>query len=134
MADRLGGFAQRELAIDDRADGQVMYRSAEDLLGKTLSFYQNSARLRLEHNFNRVYRYFEAFFERGRSPYIRFIRKNLTFLNTVIQNGDWNRLRRHPPCVVPDPHGEAHLLELALQRVRNWSSTRAARSSLAEAS
>ena len=75
----------------------------EDLLGKTLSFYQTSARLRLENNFNRVYRYFEAFFERGRSPYIRFIRKNLTFLNTVIQNGDWERLRRHPPCVMPDP-------------------------------
>ena len=58
-----------------------------------------------------------AFFERGRSPYIRFIRKNLTFLNSVIQNGDWERLRRHPPCVMPDPQGEAHLIELALQRV-----------------
>ena len=93
----------------------------QDLLGKTLSFYQSSARLRLEKNFNRVYRYYEAFFERGQSPYIRFIRKNLTFLNTVIQNGDWNRLRRHPPCIIPDPQGEAHLIELALQRVRDWT-------------
>ena len=122
--------------MDERADGKVLYRSAEDLLGKTLSFYQTSARLRLENNFNRVYRYFEAFFERGQSPYIRFIRKNLTFLNTVIQNGDWNRLRRHPPCVVPDPRGEEHLMELALQRVRDWSAKHQhrTRSSLAEAS
>jgi hypothetical protein len=102
----------------------VVYHSAEDLLGKTLSFYQSSARLRLEHSFNRVYRYFEAFFERGQSPYIRFIRKNLTFLNSVIQHGDWQRLRRHPPCVMPDPQGEAHLMELALQRVRDRNMTR----------
>jgi hypothetical protein len=121
-------FVLGGIALDDRAEGKVLYRSAEDLLGKTLSFYQTSARLRLESNFNRVYRYFEAYFERGRSPYIRFIRKNLTFLNTVIQNGDWNRLRRHPPCIIPDPHGEAHLMELALQRVREWSSAQASRS------
>ena len=115
-------------AMEDRLEGKVLYRSAQDLLGKTLSFYQTSARLRLENNFNRVYRYFEAFFERGRSPYIRFIRKNLTFLSTVIQNGDWERLRRRPPCVMPDPQGEAHLIELALQRVRDWSAERSAAS------
>ena len=63
------------------------------------------------------------------------LRKNLTFLNTVIQNGDWNRLRRHPPCIVPDPRGEEHLMELALQRVRDWSTKQtASQRSLAEAS
>jgi hypothetical protein len=113
-------FVMGGVAIDDRPQGKVLYRSAEDLLGKTLSFYQTSARLRLENDFNRVYRYFEAFFERGQSPYIRFIRKNLTFLSTVIKNGDWDRLRRHPPCVMPDPQGEAHLVELALERVHDW--------------
>jgi hypothetical protein len=127
-------FVLGGIAIDDRQPSKVLYRSAEDLLGKTLSFYQTSARLRLENNFNRVYRYFEAFFERGQSPYIRFIRKNLTFLNTIIQNGDWNRLRRHPPCIMPDPHGEAHLIELALQRVRHWSATRSSSTPLAAAS
>jgi hypothetical protein len=114
-------FVLGGVAIDERPQGKVLYHSAQDLLGKTLSFYQTSARLRLENNFDRVYRYFEAFFERGQSPYIRFIRKNLTFLNTVIQHGDWERLRRHPPCIIPDPHGEAHLVELALQRVRDWT-------------
>jgi len=48
----------------------------------------------------------------------------LTFLNAVIQNGDWDRLRRHPPCAVPNAQGEAHLIELALQQVRDWSATR----------
>ncbi len=120
-------FVLGGVAIDERPQGKVLYHSAEDLLGKTLSFYQTSARLRLENNFNRVYRYFEAFFESGQSPYIRFIRKNLTFLTTVIKNGDWQRLRRHPPCVIPDPQGEAHLVELALQRVHDWSATQRSR-------
>ena len=115
-------FVLGGIAIDERPQGKVLYQSAHDLLGKTLSFYQTSARLRLENNFSRVYRYFEAFFERGQSPYVRFIRKNLTFLNTIIQHGDWERLRRRPPCIIPDPHGEEHLIELALQRVRAWSS------------
>jgi hypothetical protein len=121
-------FVLGGVAMEDRPEGKVLYRSAHDLLGKTLGFYHNGARLRLENNFNRVYRYFEAFFEAGYSPYIRFIRKNLTFLNSVIQSGDWDRLRRRPPCVMPDPNGEAHLLELALQRVRDWSSRRGAES------
>jgi hypothetical protein len=125
-------FVLGGVAIDERPEGKVLYHSAEDLLGKTLSFYQTGARLRLENNFNRVYRYLEAFFERGQSPYIRFIRKNLTFLTSVIQNGDWERLRRHPPCVMPDPQGEAHLVELALQRVRDWSSSRTAEQRAAE--
>jgi len=119
-------FVLGGVAIDPRPEGKVLYHSAEDLLGKTLSFYQTSARLRLERNFNRVYRYLEAFFEQGQSPYIRFIRKNLTFLTTVIQHGDWHRLQRHPPCVMPDPDGEAHLVELALQRIRDWSASRTA--------
>jgi hypothetical protein len=120
-------FVLGGIAIDEQPAGKVLYHSAQDLLGKTLSFYQTSARLRLENNFNRVYRYFEAFFERGQSPYIRFIRKNLTFLSNVITQGDWERLRRHPPCIMPDPDGEAHLVELALERVRDWAARRVER-------
>ena len=96
------------------------------MLSKTLSFYQKSARYRLEHNFNRVYRFMEVFFEGGHSPYVQFIRKNLTFLSSVIDSGDWDKLRRHPPCVIPDPTGEARLVELALERVRQWSSAQRA--------
>ncbi len=113
-------FVLGGVAIDEHSAG-VLYRSATDLLAKTLSFYQSSARKRLEHNFNRVYRYMEVFFEGGQSPYVQFIRKNLTFLTTVIRNGDWTMLRRQPPCVMPDPSSEAQLVELALERVRLWA-------------
>jgi hypothetical protein len=114
-------FVLGGVAIDERPAGGVLYRSAHDLLSKTLGFYQSSARHRLEHNFNSVYRYMEAFFERGQSPYVQFIRKNLMFLNDVIRRGDWERLRRNPPCVIPDPQGQARLLELAHERVRAWA-------------
>ena len=113
-------FVLGGVAIDERPSGGVLYRSAHDLLAKTLGFYQKSARHRLENDFNHVYRYMEAFFERGHSPYVRFIRKNLTFLSGLIKAGDWERLRRHPPCVMPDPAGELHLIGLALDRVRIW--------------
>jgi hypothetical protein len=114
-------FVLGGVALGDSPGGKVLYHSAEDLLGKTLSFYQTNARLRLERNFNHVYRYLEAFFDGGHSPYIRFIRKNLAFLSTILPHGDWHRLQRRPPCSVPDPQGEAHLVELALQRVQDWS-------------
>jgi hypothetical protein len=119
-------FVLGGVAIDERPAGTVLYRSAQDLLAKTLAFYQSSARHRLEHNFNRVYRYMEAFFEGGQSPYVRFIRKNLLFLTSLIRFNDWYKLRRHPPCVIPDPNGEAKLIELAGERVRDWTASQSA--------
>jgi hypothetical protein len=121
-------FVLGGVAIDENAGAGkgVLYRDPHDLLSKTLSFYQSSARHRLEAKFNRAYRYMEAFFESGRSPYIQFIRKNLTFLSSCISGGDWERLRRRPPCVMPDPAGEARLIDLALQRVRRWSAAQQA--------
>jgi hypothetical protein len=117
------------VAIDEVSGGnEVRYRSARDLLAKTLAFYQSSARRRLEHNFNRVYRYTEAFFERRENPYVLFIRKNLMFLTNVIETGDWDKLRRRPPCVIPDPNGEARLMALALRRVRDWTASQTAAS------
>ena len=115
-------FVLGGVAIDETGDKTtIRYRSPRDLLAKTLSFYQSSARQRLEHNFNRVYRFMEAFFESRDNPYVLFIRKNLNFLNTLIESGDWEKLRRHPPCVMPDPNGEAKVMALALQRVRKWA-------------
>jgi hypothetical protein len=105
------------VAIDAAPSGErVVYGSGKDLLAKTLSFYQSSARDRLERSFNRVYRYMDAFFEDG-DPYIRFIRKNLTFLTSLMRSGQWGKLRRHPPCVVPNPAGEERVIELARARL-----------------
>ena len=123
------------LATYEGSNGQeVRYRSARDLLSKTLAFYHHSARRRLEHNFNRVYRYTEAFFERRENPYVQFIRKNLMFLTSVIENSQWDKLRRRPPCAIPDPNGEARLMALALQRVREWSASQAKHEAPAAAS
>ena len=117
-------FVLGGVALEANESGTaVRYRSARDLLAKTLAFYQSSARQRLEHSFNRVYRYMEAFFERRENPYILFVRKNLMFLTSVIESGDWEKIRRRPPCVIPDPHGEARLMALALQRLRERSAS-----------
>jgi hypothetical protein len=117
-------FVLGGVAIDERpVGGGVIYGSAQELLAKTLAFYQSSARQRLDHNFNRVYRYMEVFFEHGQSPYVRFIRKNLLFLSSLNRYGEWDKLKRHPPCVIPDPTGEAKLIELADERVRSWTAS-----------
>ena len=111
-------FVLGGIAIEEGAGGAlVRYRSGRDLLAKTLEFYQTSARQRLERAFNRAYRYAEAYFE-GENLYVIFIQKNLAYLRTVQASQDWGMLRRHPPCTMPDPAGEAHLTALALQHIR----------------
>ena len=109
------------VAIDSAPTGErIVYGSGKDLLTKTLSFYQSSARDRLERSFNRVYRYMDAFFEGG-DPYIRFIRKNLTFLTSLMRSGQWSKLRRQPPCVMPNPEGAERVMELARARLERRS-------------
>jgi len=97
------------------------YWSGMDLLGKTLSFYQQSAQYRLEHSFNRAYRYAEAVFVHGENPYMAFIQKNLLFLKTIKEKEDWEKLRRRPPCSLADPFGEARLMALAMRKLRTIS-------------
>ena len=115
-------FVVGNVAIQSADTGtQATYYSGRDLLAKTMSFYQNSAEHRLERSFNRVYRYIEPLFENGENPYIAFIAKNLAFLTKIQQHQEWQKLRRHPPCVMPDPNGEARLMTLALKRLREVS-------------
>ncbi len=123
--DRL--FAEFVLAgIAIQADSEqthVRYRSGKDLLSKTLTFYERSARHRLESNFSHAYRYFEAYFEEE-NPYVVFIKKNLDYLTRILSSGKWDGLRRHPPCVMPDPDGEARLTQLALERIHALADSR----------
>jgi len=117
-------FVLGGIAIEDKPAGAlVRYRSGRDLLTQTLDFYQRSARRRLERDFNRAYRYAEPFFDDG-NLYITFIQKNLAHLAAVQTAGDWSKLRRHPPCSVPDPHGEARLTVLALKHIRDLAKSR----------
>jgi hypothetical protein len=97
------------------------YWSGMDLLAKTLGFYQQSAQYRLEHGFDRAYRYAEAVFARGENPYMEFIQKNFAFLKTIKEKEDWDKLRRRPPCALADPSGEARLVALAMRKLRTIS-------------
>jgi hypothetical protein len=122
-------FVLGEVAVNIENTGSfALYQSGRDLLQKTITFYQKSAQARLEHGFNRAYRFVEAVFVDSRNPYLSFIRKNMEFLEKVRQTGDWSVLRRRPPCVMPDPNGEARLMTLALRRLREISDTERANS------
>jgi hypothetical protein len=112
-------FVLGGIAIEESASGTfVRYRSGKDLLSKTLTFYEVSAKSRLERTFNRAYRYLEAYFEEE-NPYIVFIQRNLDYLEHILRSGQWSGLRRRPPCSTPDPRSEARLMSLALQRIRS---------------
>ena len=115
-------FVLGEVAVNLESTGShAMYQSGRDLLQKTIDFYQKSAESRLEKGFNRAYRYVEAVFENDQNPYMSFIRKNLAFIERVKDEGDWSMLRRRPPCIMPDPNGEAKLMTLAMRRLREIS-------------
>jgi hypothetical protein len=115
-------FVLGDIAVSREATGShALYRSGRDLLHKTLDFYQKSAQYRLEKCFNRCYRFIESLFDDNRNPYLEFVDKNLAFLERIRSNGDWNILRRRPPCVLPDPDGEARVMTLALRRLRQLS-------------
>lgn len=117
-------FVLAGIAIEAGADGTIVrYRSGKDLLSKTLTFYERSARYRLESNFSHAYRYFEAYFEEE-NPYVVFIKKNLDYLTQVLGAEQWDGLRRRPPCTMPDPDGEMHLNQLALERIHELADSR----------
>jgi len=115
-------FVLGDVAVNTEATGSfAMYQTSRDLLHKTIDFYQQSAYKRLHKSFNRAYRFIEAVFVNNCNPYMLFIDKNLKFLETIKQDGDWSRLRRRPPCIMPDPNGEARVLTLAMRRLRELS-------------
>jgi hypothetical protein len=112
-------FVLGNVAIEQIGDtANVRYVSGVDLLSKTLQFFHTSAQYRLDHTFNRVYRYMEAYFQDGLNPYMYFIDKNVKFLQRVIESQDWQSLRRKPPCEVPDPEAVAKVIGYAEQRLK----------------
>lgn len=92
-------FVLGGVAVPPHAKGpeSILYQSGIDLLKKTPGFFQHMAMSRLEDKFYQAYRYIEILYE-GRNPYMEFIKKNLTYLNQVIAQNSWSKLRRNPPC------------------------------------
>lgn len=112
-------FVLGGIAIEGQADGEsiVHYRSGRDLLVKTLDFYQNSARARLENTFGGAYRYIEVLY-RGSNPYVVFIQKNIRYLSELITREDWGGLRRKPDCFTAEADAQTHITRLAIQHIK----------------
>ena len=89
-----GGLAARD--EDDRRSS-VQFRSVEDLVVKTPSFYK-TAMARLNDQLGHVYRYAETHFG-GRNLYIEAIDRNIQFASEIAKQRDLSMLRRSPPGV-----------------------------------
>lgn len=89
----LAGFATQRVAGQNR----IRYESGTDLLRQSPDFYRHSALERLEKNFNHACRYVEPLFE-GRNPYMEAVEHNQAYLECIIREEAWQRLRREPPC------------------------------------
>ncbi len=91
-------FVMGGVAVENARPGEYMvrYRSGQDLLQKTPTFYQQVTRDRLNRKFNRVYRYAEVLYD-GQNPYVDAIRSNIEHLMKIISTGNWSLLRRKPP-------------------------------------
>ena len=109
-------FVVGGVAVENASPGEYMvrYRSGQDLLRKTPTFYQQVMRERLHRKFNRVYRYIEVLYD-GQNPYIDAIANNISHLVRVIESGDWTLLRRQPPFFLGIVSA-AHDLELLVKR------------------
>jgi hypothetical protein len=115
-------FVLGNVAVEHRGDtADIVYVNGNDLLSKTLDFFRSSAQHRLDHTFNKAYRYMEGYFPNGENPYVDCVKKNLKFLKRVIETDSWDSLRRRPPCEVPDPDGVARVISLAGQRLKELS-------------
>ena len=100
----------------------VRYKSGEDLLAKTPSFYQQVMRDRLNEKFNRVYRYIEVLHD-GNNPYIDAIRNNIEHLMRVLSAGDWSLLRRRPPCFLRKGTTATDIESLVSSRLASFTGT-----------
>jgi hypothetical protein len=89
----LAGVATRQLPDQPR----IQYESGTDLLRQTPGFVQASAMDRLDRKFQHAYSYVEPLFG-GRNPYMEAVGQNMAYLEGIIREEAWQRLRRQPPC------------------------------------
>ncbi len=104
----LAGIA---IADDEQGLKRVHYQSGEDLLRQTPDFYRNLVLGRLDNSFGRVYQYLELMYD-GRNPYMECIERSIGYLEELIANGQWGKLRRKAPCttVLPEPVASSNAL------------------------
>ena len=89
----LGGLTTR-LGSDGKPI--VLFKSAEDLLIRTPSFYNIEVKNRLNNLFKQVYKYAEAHFGNS-NLYLEYLNQNIQHLERLIANDQLNDLYRLPP-------------------------------------
>jgi len=110
------------IAIENAKPGEYMvrYKSGQDLLEKTPTFYQQVMRERLNKKFNKVYRYVEVLFD-GHNPYIEAITNNIRHLVKVISTGNWSLLRRQPPYFLGVIDAASDVERLATHHIESFT-------------
>lgn len=118
-------FVVGGVAVENATPGEYMvrYKSGEDLLRKTPSFYQQVTRERLNSKFNRVYRYAEVLYG-GQNPYINAIRSNIAHLVRVLESDDWSLLRREPAYFLGIANAVQNLEKLVATQLASLTGTR----------
>lgn len=110
----LGGLVK---VSDEGQGGDLSFRSGHDLLKQTPKFFEQIFRDRLNTEFGRAYHLFSVWFD-GENPYLDAIMKNARFLHRVLENGDWDLLRRKPPLTNSDEDSLEETNRLAVKRLR----------------
>ena len=112
-------FVLGGLAVQEHEDGRtsVRYASGIDLLRQTPSFFQQVFSKRLDGEYHGRYHYYEAWFD-GSNPYLEAIEKNLRFLRHVLDNEQWDLLRRQPPLFTSSEDDEEDTQRRAVSRLR----------------
>jgi hypothetical protein len=75
-----------------------VYTSPDDLLSKTPEFARKLFQDRLDGYFEGAYHYMESYFG-GQNPYLAEIRKHLSYVRELVDQGAFERLRRQPESI-----------------------------------
>ncbi|NND65474.1 MAG: HD domain-containing protein [Gammaproteobacteria bacterium] len=115
----LGGVA---VESDENGGANIRYESGAELLKETPKFFEDVMEKRLNGDFDRVYRYFEHWFD-GERPYLAAIDKNIAFLQEYLAKNTLPDLKRNPPCFIIDEEGLSDTQTLAAERLREYITT-----------
>lgn len=86
------------LTATQNSDNQavILFKSADDLLARTPSFYNSEVKNRLDNLFKQVYKYAEVHFDES-NLYLQYLNQNIQYLETLIATNQLSELHRLPP-------------------------------------
>ncbi len=89
----LGGMAGQQ---NEQQSKFILFSSADELLAKTPTFYNNEVKARLDGLFQQVYKYAEAHFG-GNNLYLDYLQQNIHHIESLLNAGQLESLKRLPP-------------------------------------